>query len=261
MYGCIHIHIYVCIWVYICIWIYIIHEYTSNTYIFTNVIHMYVLCMDMVDSRVDLRYACVSVCACVYVCMCVCECVDSLIDQSFDYWCLSTQIHWYSILFLTFNAATHCNTLQHTATHCNTVSRLLMRLHTYLYGFIHLYWTCLVWKIEFRCTVQICMYVSMSMCVCVFRCACTSACVYVHVYVYMCAHICIRVHEYFIVCIHVYVVATISRLLKIIGLFCKRALWKRLYSAARIFAFVYMCTLLCVYMYMGWLRLVGSLKL
>ena len=30
---------------------------------------------------------------------------------------------------------------------------------------------------------------------------------------------------------HTYGVATISRLLKIIGLFCKRALWKRLYSA------------------------------
>ena len=34
-----------------------------------------------------------------------------------------------------------------------------------------------------------------------------------------------------------YVVATISRLLKIIGLFCKRALQKRLYSAKETYNF------------------------
>jgi len=34
-----------------------------------------------------------------------------------------------------------------------------------------------------------------------------------------------------------YVVATLGRLLKIIGLFCKRALWKRLYSAKETYSF------------------------
>jgi len=36
---------------------------------------------------------------------------------------------------------------------------------------------------------------------------------------------------------HYYGVATVSRLLKIIGLFCKRALWKRLYAAKEIYNF------------------------
>jgi len=52
-----------------------------------------------------------------------------------------------------------------------------------------------------------------------------------------------------------YAVPTISRLLKITGLFCKRALQKRLYKRDEKLR---MCHVSDV---MGWLRLVGSLKL
>ena len=72
-----------------------------------------------------------------------------------------------------------------------------------------------------------------------------------------------------------YGVATISRLLKMIGLFCKRALLKRLYSAearsdSSLPSCYYTrcgCVWVCVCVsrlgrraIMGWLRLVGSLK-
>jgi len=86
--------------------------------------------------------------------------------------------------------------------------------------------------------------------------------VYVHAYIHSCVHVFIYIivymHIYIHVCMYSYVlcvrlhlsyviwVATISRLLKIIRLFCKRALWKRRYSYVS-----------CVRL----LRLVGSLKL
>jgi len=65
---------------------------------------------------------------------------------------------------------------------------------------------------------------------------------------------------------YTYGVASIRRLLKMIGLFCKRALQKRLYSAKETYNFMeptnrshpIMC---CIYVTMGWLRLVGSLEL
>jgi len=54
--------------------------------------------------------------------------------------------------------------------------------------------------------------------------------IYMHIYIYIYIYtwrtaICIQPF------MRVYGVATITRLLKIIGLFCKRALWQRLYSA------------------------------
>ena len=67
--------------------------------------------------------------------------------------------------------------------------------------------------------------------------------IYIHTYIYMFLHI--HIHTY----IHIYVyirylqepnrygVATISRLHKIICLFCKRALLKRLYSAKETYNF------------------------
>jgi len=64
---------------------------------------------------------------------------------------------------------------------------------------------------------------------------------------------------------HTYGVASISRLLKIIGLLCKRALWKRLYSAketynfteptdrshpiCRAYMYIWVCIYVCVNMY------------
>ena len=51
--------------------------------------------------------------------------------------------------------------------------------------------------------------------------------------------VCLRVSAYvsLSLCAYEYGVATMSRLLKIIGLFCKRALYKRLYSAKEIHHF------------------------
>jgi len=46
-----------------------------------------------------------------------------------------------------------------------------------------------------------------------------------------CIHICVNVHAF------TYGVALTRRLLKIIGLFCKRALWKKLYSAKETYDF------------------------
>ena len=48
-------------------------------------------------------------------------------------------------------------------------------------------------------------------------------------------HVCVSTYVH--VCIGRYQVATISRLPKIIGLFCKRALYKRLYSAKETYTF------------------------
>ena len=65
-------------------------------------------------------------------------------------------------------------------------------------------------------------------------------------------------------------VATISRLLKITGLFCKRALQNSQYSANETYNFkepavVELCTMMrrcnAQIIYMGWLQSVGSIKL
>jgi len=62
--------------------------------------------------------------------------------------------------------------------------------------------------------------------------------------------------------LHDYVVATISRLLKVTGFFGKRTLYKRRYSAIETYNFkepTNRSHLICIAM--GWLQLVGSLKL
>jgi len=74
--------------------------------------------------------------------------------------------------------------------------------------------------------------------VCVFACVCVCVCMNIYICVYIYIYICIYVREY--TCIYIYTplqavcpcygVATISRLLEFIGLFCKKALYKRLYS-------------------------------
>jgi len=57
-------------------------------------------------------------------------------------------------------------------------------------------------------------------------------CMYIYIYTYIYIYIYIYIHVYIYVYIHIYYgVATLSRLLKIEGLFCKRALYKRLYPA------------------------------
>ena len=64
-----------------------------------------------------------------------------------------------------------------------------------------------------------------SMYSCVSVCVCIVMYLYIYIYTYLCVYSCI------------YGVATISRLPKIIGLFCKRALEKRQHSAKETFDF------------------------
>ena len=91
-------------------------------------------------------------------------------------------------------------------------------------------------------------------------CACMCVSARVCIYVWVCVCVCMYIR----VCIHVlrilgmYEVATISRLPKNIGLFCKRAVYKRLYSAKEtcilksllITATPYSVYLIRVYVYM-----------
>ena len=87
-------------------------------------------------------------------------------------------------------------------------------------------------------SVCVCVCADQCVCVCVCVCVCACVCVCVCVFVCVCARVCVRVRANSIstqkrpTCYPpCYGVATISRLLKIIGLFCKRALYKRRYSA------------------------------
>ena len=75
-------------------------------------------------------------------------------------------------------------------------------------------------------------------------------CVHTHTYIHIYIRIYIYTYIHIYICVHTYKnihttsriwngVATISRLLKMIGLFCKRALLKRRYSAKETYTHVY----------------------
>ena len=96
-------------------------------------------------------------------------------------------------------------------------------MYTYMYIFIYIYMYMYIY-------VCICMYMAM----------------YMYVYIYICLYIYIHIYIYINIHIYIYVhsrpasecnlgpshgVALISRIDKIIGLFCKRALQKRRYFA------------------------------
>jgi len=113
------------------------------------------------------------------------------------------------------HTATHCNTLQHTATHCNTLQHIPLVTHvigprkktlTKTFGTQSPYLTARRGGHERKPPI---------------RPVTTLVATVPNEFVR-------RVRDYQL---SIYGVATISRLLKIIGLFCKRALWKRLYSA------------------------------
>ena len=70
-----------------------------------------------------------------------------------------------------------------------------------------------------------------------YVCVCVCVRVFVCVYVYACPTLTTSTRLPALVLLTMYGVDTISRLLKIIGLFCERALWKRLYSAKETWTF------------------------
>ena len=129
------------------------------------------------------------------------------------------------------------------------------------------------------CHMYIYVYICICKCVHVYGCVCICVCACVHTHTHTYTH---SVHVIYVQsqrAHHIYGVATVSRLFKRIGLFCKRALEKRRYSAKETYSFkeptnrrhpireVYItCRFwcwnrcICTGLYMGWLRLVGSLK-
>ena len=121
--------------------------------------------------------------------------------------------------------ATHCNTLQHTAAHCNTLQHTATHCNTLQ----HTTSFCLERARERVCVIArepVCVLLSRDrMCTCsVLQCGavCCS--------VLQCGAVCCSVLQRVAVCCSIYRmctsryrygVATISRLLKIIGLFCR----------------------------------------
>ena len=85
-----------------------------------------------------------------------------------------------------------------------------------------------------------CVRVGLCLCLCVGLCLglCLRLCLFVFVlvfwYIYVQLHLFLQDHDIFFS----YGVATISRLLKIAGLFCKRALSKRRHSAKETYNFI-----------------------
>ena len=133
--------------------------------------------------------------------------------------------NWFHALVLQVNyntlqyTATHSNTLQHTATHCNTLQHTATHCSTLLStATLHRFYTVVL---QVRCntlqrTATQCNTLQHT----------TIHCNTPHVVVLKNQHIVLS-----------YGVAKISRLLKIIGLFCKRALQKRQYSAKETYNF------------------------
>jgi len=115
--------------------------------------------------------------------------------------------------------ATNCSTLQHPATPCNM--RFRGRHHTptnadiynlFAVGCFGSLWAPLPPKIHVKRGFNLCKR-DLTSCLWTYDC------------------ICEWIHTHMIAYANDYEVVTISRLLKIVGLFCKRALSKRLYSA------------------------------
>ena len=103
----------------------------------------------------------------------------------------------------------------------------IRHLHTYIYTYICIYLHICI-HIHIHIHIHICIY------------AYTYTYIYTHIYTHIFTYVHINVwHTYkqMYICIHndvktyKYGVATISRRLKIIGLFCKRAICKRQYLA------------------------------
>jgi len=104
-----------------------------------------------------------------------------------------------------------------------------IHIHTCIYIYIYIYIHIYVYTYVY---IYMCVYTHLHICIYVY--------IYTCVYIYMCIYIHIYIHREIFMYIHIdtwYVlwVATISRLLKLIGLFCRRALRKRTYSAKAVY--------------------------
>ena len=107
--------------------------------------------------------------------------------------------------------------------------------HTYTHTHTHTIpaCVCVCVCVCVRVCVCACVGVRLCVCVCVCVCVCAGLCVCVFVWNDQCEVRCKTVGDWCIT----HEVATISRLLKIIGLFCKRVLQKRQYSAKETYNF------------------------
>ena len=133
---------------------------------------------------------------------------------------------------------------------CNHDIHVCQHMYQHMYS-IHdnIYmWDTRVWCTCVDTCVDIHVYHD-DTCICCHVCyACVDTCVDIHVYhddTCICCHVCYTCVETCVIymcwhmCWHMccYGVATWSRLLQFIGLFCKRALWKRRYSAKETYNF------------------------
>jgi len=152
-------------------------------------------------------------------------------------WCVCTHIHLMCM---------------HPNVHAPHIMRMrerhVMCIHSvYLYTHTHMQVMCMYTDTPYvyvhmcMCMHLMCMYTCVyiritCMCVCVYRCVCTQThLTYMHLNVYAPHIMCM--HDRESVLGREYGVATCSRFLQIIGLFCKRALWKRWYSAKETYNF------------------------
>ena len=103
--------------------------------------------------------------------------------------------------------ATHCTALQHTATHCIA----LQHTATHQQIFEGLGEVGQSFLQHYQVSAHLCLYRYIHICIYVYM--------YVYIYMYMRMYTC--AHEYDLDSLEQYGVATISRLLKNIGLFCR----------------------------------------
>ena len=114
-----------------------------------------------------------------------------------------------------------CSVLQCVVVCCSVLQCVAVYIHLFTHLCVYVWCTCLLQCVAVCCSVLQCV----ALCIHLL----THSCVYVWC---TCA-----VYHQFTRERDIYGVATISRLLKMIGHFCKTALWKRLYSAKKTFEF------------------------
>ena len=139
--------------------------------------------------------------------------------------CNTLQRTSHVIYYIRHTHCSCCNTLQHTATHCNTRHTSYTILGTHIARILG----CVLQRVAACCSVLQCVAVCCSVLQCVAVCCSVLQCASVCCSALQCVAVCCGVLQYGTVWCSVvqcgvvccYGVATISRLLKIIGLFCR----------------------------------------